>query len=109
VRALRDLSLEGFKQRPAAAEQELDGGEVVCERRLRAGVSKAHRAQPCHVRGRPGARRPRIALPAAQQELPEAVPGAHQVGPDVVDAADHVPELLVLHGRYQRERQLAGG
>ena len=69
VRALGDLLLERRDQRRAAAGQQLDRGQVVSERRLRAGVIEAQRAQPAQVLGRPGAARSGVALAAAQQEL----------------------------------------
>jgi hypothetical protein len=33
---------------------------------------------------------------AAQQELPEMMPGAHQIATDVLSAADQIAQLLML-------------
>ena len=108
MRALAALLLEQLEQCPATADQELNRGQIVRERCARASVREPQRPQPPHVRHRPRAARPGEALSTSQQELPEPVPGAHQIPADVIDAAHHVAELLIPDSRNERERQLAG-
>jgi hypothetical protein len=56
--------------------------------------------------------RPRLTRPlpvdlAAQQEVPDPMPGAHQIGADVLAAADQIPQLLTLDRRNRHQRQLS--
>src|ERR1019366_4721082 len=44
----------------------------------------------------------------AQQELPEAMPGAHQIATDILPAADQITQLLMLDRRDRHQRQLPG-
>jgi hypothetical protein len=104
-----DLLLERLDQRPAPAGEQLDRAQVVDEGRLRAAILELARAQPAHVPDGPGPAPPRVALTAAQQELPEPVAGAHQVAAHVLNRAHEVAEVLVLDARHEREPKLAGG
>jgi len=70
--------------------------------------------EPQACRPRPVPSRPRVGGPlvvdlAAQQELPQPVAGAHQIGADVLPAAHQIAQLLVLDRRDRDQRQLAGG
>jgi hypothetical protein len=49
------------------------------------------------------------AHPAAQQELRQAMPGAHQISAHIVDTAHHVTEALIRFARHEREPKLTGG
>jgi hypothetical protein len=50
-----------------------------------------------------------VAVRSAQQELRQAVPGAHQIAAEILDAADQIPERLIGDRRHEREPQLPGG
>ena len=50
-----------------------------------------------------------VARVTAQQELPDAVAGAHQVAADVLDRAHEITEVLIGDRRHEREAKLAGG
>jgi hypothetical protein len=109
VAAVGDLRLERAQQRRATSHQQLDRSQVVSERRVGADIVEVKRAQPRQVLGRPRAARPGVALAAAQQELPDAVTGAHQIAADVLDRAHQIAELLIGDRRHERERKLPGG
>jgi hypothetical protein len=64
-----DRLLEFTDQRAATTGEQLDCGEVVRERGLRAAFIEAVRAQPAHVLGGPRVSGSRVALVVAQQEL----------------------------------------
>jgi hypothetical protein len=61
------------------------------------------------VFARPRTARARLPLAAAQQELSQPVPGAHQISAGVFDAAHQVAELLIGDGGREHKSQLAGG
>jgi hypothetical protein len=46
---------------------------------------------------------------ATQQELPDPVPGAHQIHANVLPAAHQIVQLPTLDRRYRDQRQLPGG
>jgi hypothetical protein len=57
---------------------------------------------------RPRLPRPVVVDLAAQQKLPDPVPGAHQIHANVLAAAHQIAQLLALDRRDRHQRQLAG-
>jgi len=106
VAAFRDRVLEYGDQRSAAVGERLDRAAVVDEHSLRERVIEGQLAQPALIWLRPLPARK--AQPATQQELRQAVAGAHQVPARVVDATHEIAEALVRLAGHERERQLAG-
>lgn len=111
--------LERGEQARAAAEQQLDRGQIVSDARPRARILELEGAQPAQMLDGPGATRAAVALPPAQQELREkqrsifgcrTVPGfgveraiASNDDPGGRDALSSVtmtdlPPLVFLHG-----------
>ena len=76
-------------------------------RRPRSLIGEPHRGQPRAVLQRPRHRRPLVVDLATQQELPDPVPRAHQIGADVLAAADQITQLLTLDRRDRDQHQLA--
>jgi hypothetical protein len=79
----------------AACQQHLVAGQVLRQDDLRERVLQADGAQPREVAlGRPGRSRTREQQAAAQQQLADPVPGAHQIATQVLPGADQVTQRL---------------
>ena len=106
-RAERELGEVGLDL-VAAGDQHIVGVQVVGQRRLGGMIGEPDRGQPGAVLARPRLARPLPVDLAAQQELPDPMPGAHQVHADVLAAAHQVAQLLTLHRRDRDQHELAG-
>ena len=91
----RDRPLE----RVAADLKRIDRAEIVKERRLRAALGQLDLREPLAVAPGPVVAGAVVADVVAQQELPEPVPGAHQITADVLARANHVAQRLLLAAR----------
>ena len=103
-RELRELGLDLV----AAGDQHVVGVQIVSQRRPRRVIGEPHRCQPRAVLARPRLPGPLPVDLAAQQELPDPMPGAHQIHADVLTAAHEITQLLTLDRRDRDQRQLAG-
>ena len=93
----------------AARQQDVVGVQVVLEGQSRGVIVEAQPGQPAAMLVRPRVRACGEVDLTAQQELPQPLASAHQVGADVLAAAHQVTQPLVLQRRDRDERQLAGG
>lgn len=57
----------------------------------------------------PGLARPRVANPAAKQELGEPVASSHQIAAQVLAGPHQIAEALLLDAGHVGEGKLAGG
>ena len=95
-------------ERVAPCEQAVMAVQVIDERDLRGQVVEGQAAQPVAVTLRPCLAGPVEDQAAAQQELRDAMPGAHQIAAAVLATADRVAELLELERRDRDQFQFAG-
>src|SRR5215211_7415419 len=71
--------------------------------------AKRRDSKPAVMSHGPVSSRPRKAKPVTEQELGEAVAGAHEITAQVLAAAQQVTEAFLGDGRHVDEAQLAGG
>jgi hypothetical protein len=91
----------------AAMAERVDGADRVGQRRLRGVLTEVDAGQPGAVTFGPGA--PVVeANAAAQQQLGQPVPAAHQVDPDRLARAHEVAQGLLFGARHADRVQLAG-
>ncbi len=106
-RAERDL-LERGLELVTPGEHAVVRVERVGEGKLGGAVVEAQAAQPVAVPLRPGVARQRVVQLAAEQELRDPRPAAHQVDAQVLARADEVAQLLLRRLGHPHHPQLAG-
>ena len=102
-RAVAELLLERRDQRRPAADEHLDRGEVVNERRLRARLVEAQAAQPAHVQPASRSRRPRSGARGATRSS-RAGAGRASDRHGRPRTRGQVADVLVGDRRHERER-----
>lgn len=90
----RDCSSSRRSRRSPAREQDLVIGEVLAEDGLYERIVKAHRTQPEPVHGQPCRSGMLVDDAAAQQQLADAMPRAHQITTQVLPRPDEVAQAL---------------
>jgi len=100
----RDLALELL----AADHQRQHGAAIVLQRPLRRRLRELDAGQPPEMGLGPVGLRPLEADLAAQQQLRQPMPGAHQIAAQILTRTDEVAQRLLLDARDRHPMQLPG-
>jgi hypothetical protein len=105
--ALERESREPLVERGLAASQAVDGGERVEVGELGGGLVELLPGKPVTMTLRPRTRL-RGDTPVQQQQLRDAVPAAHQVGPNLLTSTAEMPRGLDARAGHGDDLQLTG-